>query len=151
MPGSKFFLNFEYKTKIQKCRKKGFYTEKICHCIVPLKNIWISYRESTVSVPLSRSSPSALLNSTTGLYTNTRLYHGIFLFKRRSHEIFGFFMYCIQDCFICRPTDSIVSEDAGIEPRTVATTASTFKRRSNHSAKSHPLFVLSTSTVHVRT
>ncbi len=34
-----------------------------------------------------------------------------------------FSMYCIQHCFICRPSDSIVSEDAGIEPRTVATSA----------------------------
>ena len=32
-----------------------------------------------------------------------------------------FSMYCIQHCFICRPSDSAVSEDAGIEPRTVAT------------------------------
>ncbi len=29
-------------------------------------------------------------------------------------------MFCIQHCFICRPSDSTVSEDAGIEPRTVA-------------------------------
>jgi hypothetical protein len=34
-----------------------------------------------------------------------------------------FSMYCIQHCFICRPSDSDVSEDAGIEPRTVATLA----------------------------
>ncbi len=35
---------------------------------------------------------------------------------------FGFlFCYFIQHCFICRPSDSTVSEDAGIEPRTVAT------------------------------
>jgi hypothetical protein len=33
--------------------------------------------------------------------------------------------------------DSIVSEDAGIEPRTVATTALAV-RRSNHSDRSHP-------------
>jgi len=32
-----------------------------------------------------------------------------------------FFMYFIQHCFICRPSDSTVSEDAGIEPGTVAT------------------------------
>jgi hypothetical protein len=33
----------------------------------------------------------------------------------------GFFlMYNIQRCFICRHSDSTVSEDAGIEPRTVA-------------------------------
>jgi hypothetical protein len=39
--------------------------------------------------------------------------------------IFGFFlfMYGMHHCFICRPSDSTVLEDAGIEPRTVATTA----------------------------
>ncbi len=52
------------------------------------------------------------------------------------HHIF-FFIYDIQRCFICRPSDSTVSEDAVIEPRTVATTASAV-RRSNHSARSHP-------------
>jgi hypothetical protein len=30
-------------------------------------------------------------------------------------------MYDIQHCFICCLSDSTVSEDAGIEPRTVAT------------------------------
>ncbi len=30
-----------------------------------------------------------------------------------------FFMYVVQHCFICRPSDSTVSEDAGIEPRAV--------------------------------
>jgi hypothetical protein len=39
--------------------------------------------------------------------------------------------------FICHPSDSTVSEDSGIEPRTVATTAMT-ARRYNNSAKSHP-------------
>jgi hypothetical protein len=51
-----------------------------------------------------------------------------------------FFTYMIH-CFICRPSDSIVSKLAGIEPRTVATTATTTAlavRRSNHSARSHP-------------
>ncbi len=56
-----------------------------------------------------------------------------------------------QHCFICRPSDSTVSEEAGIEPRTVATLALTARRsihqarsylhsaRSNpHSARSHP-------------
>ncbi len=32
-----------------------------------------------------------------------------------------FFSYYIQHCFICRPSDSTVPADAGIEPRTVAT------------------------------
>ncbi len=46
-------------------------------------------------------------------------------------------MYDIQHCFICRPTDSTVSEDAGIKPRTVVTTALAV-RGSNHSARSYP-------------
>jgi hypothetical protein len=33
------------------------------------------------------------------------------------------FMYFIQHCFICRPSDSTVSTDAGIELKTVATFA----------------------------
>ncbi len=53
------------------------------------------------------------------------------------HPQLEFFMYDIHHCFICRPSDSIVSEDAGIQPRSVATTALTI-RRSNHSAGSHP-------------
>jgi hypothetical protein len=46
-------------------------------------------------------------------------------------------MYFSQHCFICRPSDSTVSEDAGIEPRTIVTTALAV-RRSSHSATSHP-------------
>jgi hypothetical protein len=46
-----------------------------------------------------------------------------------------FFMYVIQNYSICRPSDSTVSEDAGIEPRTVATLTLT-ARRSNNSARS---------------
>jgi hypothetical protein len=42
-----------------------------------------------------------------------------------------FFMSDIQHCFICRPSESTVSEDAGIEPRTVMTTALAV-RRSNY-------------------
>jgi hypothetical protein len=42
-----------------------------------------------------------------------------------------------QHWIICRPTDSTVSEDAGIEPTTVVTSALA-DRRSNHSARSHP-------------
>jgi hypothetical protein len=34
----------------------------------------------------------------------------------------------IQHCFICCPSDSTVSEDAGIEPRTVKTTALAARR-----------------------
>jgi hypothetical protein len=45
-------------------------------------------------------------------------------------------MYFIQRCFNCRPSDSFVSEDAGIEPRTVATVALAV-RRSDLSAGSN--------------
>jgi hypothetical protein len=54
-----------------------------------------------------------------------------------SRSLHSFLMYDIQHCFICRPSDSTVSEDAGIEPRAVATTALAV-RRSNHSTRSHP-------------
>jgi hypothetical protein len=55
-------------------------------------------------------------------------------------------MYCIRHCFVFRPSDSTVSEDAGIEPGTVATSALTV-RRTNHSGKSHPrLLKTKTST-----
>jgi hypothetical protein len=42
-------------------------------------------------------------------------------------------VYCIHTvfCFICRPSYSTVSEDAKIEPKTVATSALAI-RRSNH-------------------
>jgi hypothetical protein len=36
---------------------------------------------------------------------------------------FGFFISFIQHSFISRPSESTVSEDAGIEPRTVETWA----------------------------
>jgi hypothetical protein len=39
--------------------------------------------------------------------------------------VFFLFMYVIQPCFICRTSDSTVSEDARIVPRTVATLALT--------------------------
>ncbi len=52
-------------------------------------------------------------------------------------------MYFIQRCFICRPSDSTVSEDAGIdEPRTVATSALAVGRP-NHSDLIHKVFVFS--------
>jgi hypothetical protein len=40
-----------------------------------------------------------------------------------------FSMYCIQHCFICRPSDSTVW---------TAATSALAVRRSNHSARSHP-------------
>jgi hypothetical protein len=56
--------------------------------------------------------------------------------------IFYSFSYNIQHCFICRPSDSTVPTDAGIEPRTVATCALAV-RRSNHYARSHPHYARS--------
>jgi hypothetical protein len=50
-------------------------------------------------------------------------------------------MYFIQHCFTCRPSDSTVSEDAGIEPRNVATSALAV-RSSINSARSHTLIKL---------
>ena len=69
------------------------------------------------------------------------LKHFYFLIFFVKGGFLGFFMYCIQHCFICRLSDSTVSEDAGIEPSTVATLALA-ARRSNHSARSHPLLTL---------
>jgi hypothetical protein len=66
--------------------------------------------------------------------------HYILLFNTRAiwdilntflGDFFSFCSYNIQHCFICRPSDSTVPTDAGIEPRTVATCALAV-RRSNH-------------------
>ncbi len=60
-----------------------------------------------------------------------------------NYGFFGFILFylyviqIIQHCFICRPLDSTVSEDASIEPRTVETLALT-SMPFNHSARSHP-------------
>jgi len=35
-------------------------------------------------------------------------------------KFFVYFMYSIQHCFMCRPSDSTVLADAGYEPRAVA-------------------------------
>ncbi len=66
-----------------------------------------------------------------------RLQRGIFL------DLI-FFMYIIQHCFICHPSDSTLLEDAGIKPRAVVTLALAV-RLSN--ARSHlPFFFLRNST-----
>ena len=71
----------------------------------------------------------------------------------------GFFLVLVQHCFIRRPSDSTVSEDAGIEPWTVATSALAVRRSNHsanfihnstrfhpHSARSHPQFGQISST-----
>jgi hypothetical protein len=52
-------------------------------------------------------------------------------------DFFVLFQYFIQRCHICFSSDSSVSENDGIEPWTVATSAFAV-RRSNYSARSHP-------------
>jgi hypothetical protein len=47
-------------------------------------------------------------------------------------------MYDIQQCLICRPSDSTVSEYARIEPKTVVANTALAVRRYNHSARVHP-------------
>ncbi len=57
-----------------------------------------------------------------------------FYIAKYTGEFFKIFlMYIIQHFLICRLSDSTVSEDAAIEPRTIATLALPV-RRSNHSA-----------------
>jgi hypothetical protein len=58
--------------------------------------------------------PSLRQGETGELYLYSELLKGDCL-------IFSPFMFVIQHCFIGRPSDSTVFEDAGIEPRTVAT------------------------------
>ena len=77
-----------------------------------------------LNVVVGRAEMILLYNTSTSLFLR-----GIFLVLLS--------MYVIQPCFICRPSDSTVSEDAEIEPGTVATSALT-ARRSNHLARSHP-------------
>jgi hypothetical protein len=55
-------------------------------------------------------------------------------------------MYIVQHCFICRPSDSTVSEDAGIQPRTVATLALAV-RRSTVSTRLDLIHSLKTETI----
>ncbi len=51
-------------------------------------------------------------------------------------DFFMYSMYFIHYCLICRPADSNVSGDVGIQPRIVATSALAV-RRSSHSVTSH--------------
>jgi hypothetical protein len=55
----------------------------------------------------------------------------VFFFIFLGGDLFLFFSYYIQHCFICRSSDSTVATDAGIEPRTVAAGALGV-RHSNH-------------------
>jgi hypothetical protein len=87
-----------------------------------------------------KTSPWSLLSITPALFvpSDTTANHKGKYYCTINREDFNFyfFQYFIQHCFA--PPDSTVSEDAGIEPRTVATSALAV-RRSNRSARSHPV------------
>ncbi len=92
---------------------------------------WAKARRSA-----ARPVPSKMTTGTGGLEVTYSVGRGPGFTRFFKGEFFGFFLF-FKHCFICRPSDSTVSEDAGIETRTVATTASAV-RRFNHSARSHP-------------
>ncbi len=77
-----------------------------------LKGCYARSREPKVCFlqPVSRSE------------TDSKLLKGDFFLN------FFFFLYDIQQCFICHPSDSTVSKDAGIEAKTVAILALTARR-----------------------
>ncbi len=76
-----------------------------------------------------------------GPRSSKRFYSRGYFFNR---DFLGFFLFTdvILHCFICRPSDSAVPEDAGIGLRTVATVALP-ARRSNHPARSLPHLAIS--------
>jgi hypothetical protein len=73
------------------------------------------------------------------LENSGRTWQSVFEIRMFIYYFLDALHYIIQNCFICRPSDSTESEDARIEPRTVATSALALKR-SKHSARSHPPF-----------
>ncbi len=58
----------------------------------------------------------------------------------RGDDFLNFLLYFIQQCYICRPTRFHCVGGCWIEPMTTATLALS-ARRSNHSARSHPLVI----------
>ncbi len=73
-------------------------------------------------IEINRTSPYR--SSETSGWRDRYRYHSANSLKR---DFWGFLKYFIQHCFICRHSDSTVSEDAGIAPRTVTTLALTFR------------------------
>ncbi len=83
---------------------------------------------------LSQNSPKCRLGKCCNVPILFRSIYIFFFCLNGGFLHFFLFLYDIQHCFIWHPSDSTVSEDAGIEPRTIATTALAV-RRSNHSAR----------------
>jgi hypothetical protein len=84
-------------------------------------------RTATVLSHSTSGSPSALPRSSPRFKVIAHLQFQLLVIKQ-GNLFFFLSIYCIQHCFICRPLDSTVSEDAGIEPRTSVLAV----RRSNH-------------------
>jgi hypothetical protein len=61
-------------------------------------------------------------------HRNEQLQHEFECIILKSGDFFSFFVLLHKHCFICSPSDSTVSEDAGIEPRTVETLALAVRR-----------------------
>ncbi len=93
-------------------------------------------RNNSVMTSLFPPRESLVVTSRLGTGNSRSFFYGVDpLFLNRFYFLF---LYFIRHCFICRPSDSTVSEDAGIEHRTVAILSLTF-RRSKHSARSRPV------------
>ncbi len=93
------------------------------------------FREAVALKALSRESIVAVVYSGKVLFLEVALSCIDPLFLNRFYLIL---LYFVLHCFICRPSDSTVLEDAGIEHRTAAILSLTF-RRSKHSARSRPV------------
>ncbi len=100
----------------------------------PKRSVCMSENERFGLVSVKTGS----INSGTGHFSAWVCLCSFFITCLRSYVrmFFRFFllMYVIQYCFICHPSDSTVSEDAGIKPRIIATLALTARRSNNHSA-----------------
>jgi hypothetical protein len=127
------------------------YVTRCCRCIVCIQQLMntITYLSRLIDTVTNSGTYRGALSANLSEPSSVTEMNGVKMpvkkcMRRDPHTFFGFFdffsMNCIQHCFICRPLESTVSEDAGIEPRTVATSAWAV-RRSNHWAKSHPLLL----------
>ncbi len=103
-------------------------SNKKIQCFLSLfKKYWFSYEGMLIFVSPFCDAAFAKFITMHPVYMFCGTGHPDRLFKGR------FFVHC----FFCRPSDSTMSVDAGIERRTVVTYALT-SRRSNHSSRSHP-------------
>jgi hypothetical protein len=84
---------------------------------------------STVAPTTSTAAPPRPRRSFQEIFQQGSNEASFFFTFRKLTNFLGFFMYFIQHCFVCRSSDSTVSEDAGIEPRIVATLALTAVRK----------------------